>query len=76
MAEPDFRFIGERLDRLQAEMRELRTLKSEMPDLRASIAHVGARVARLADLEFEQVRRTMATDLAIVPGATEGPRPA
>jgi tetrahydromethanopterin S-methyltransferase subunit G len=52
VAEPDFRFIGERLDRLQAEMRdtraemrELRTLKSEIPDLVARVARLEASTA-------------------------------
>jgi hypothetical protein len=84
VAEPDFRFIGERLDRLQAEMRdmraemrELRTLKTEVPDLVARVEEGFAAVDRrftVVDLELKQIHQTMATNLAIVLEAIKGLR--
>ncbi len=85
MAEPDLRFIGERLDRLQAEMgdmraemRELRTPKTEVPELVARVEGEFTAVDRrfaVVDLELKQTHQTMATDLAIVLEAIEGLRP-
>lgn len=40
MAEVDLRFIGERLERVQAELRDLRAIKGEVVHLRAELARV------------------------------------
>lgn len=37
MAEPDIRFLGERIDRIQTELRELRGLRTDIAHLRAEM---------------------------------------
>ncbi|MDR3517058.1 MAG: hypothetical protein P4M00_14695 [Azospirillaceae bacterium] len=49
MAEPDMRFIGERLERVQAELRDLRSLKGEVASLKGDVAGLKLDVAQLAD---------------------------
>jgi hypothetical protein len=83
MAEIDLRFLGERLERLQTDMRTIRTeqlrLEADQAAIRAEMAArfdaVDARVgslARAVDAQFEQTHRMMATNLEIVLTALRG----
>jgi hypothetical protein len=73
MVEPDIRFLGERIERIQAELRDLRGLRGEMSHLRAEMNDryeaLSARIdnlERAIDARFAQTHETMATNLAIV----------
>lgn len=80
MAEIDLRFIGERLDRVQAELRDLRGIKADVVQLRSELIQLGSEVARVEvsineridhlersfDARFDQVHQTIATNFAIV----------
>ncbi|MBI5164106.1 MAG: hypothetical protein HY985_09415 [Magnetospirillum sp.] len=79
MAEPDLRFLGERIDRIQAELRDLRGLRTDVAHLRAEISDrheaLSERIDNLErsmDLRFTEMHRTIATNLAVVLDAIHG----
>ncbi len=61
MAEPDLRFIGERLERVQAELRNLRALKGEVAAVQADLARFKAEVAGGFDAMRDRIDRLEAT---------------
>jgi hypothetical protein len=73
MVEPDIRFLGERIERIQAELRDLRGLRGEMSHLRAEMNDryeaLSTRIdnlERAIDARFAQTHETMASNLAVV----------
>lgn len=80
MADADLRFLGERIDRIQAELRDLRGLRAEVARIGSEVAHVRAEMierhdslserldnlGRAMDIRFDQLHQTMATNLAVV----------
>jgi hypothetical protein len=90
MAEPDLRFIGERLTIVQADLRD-KANKGDVARLSADIAHLKADVAELKadlhsrfasiddrffsiDAQFAQVHETMTANLAVLIAAIRGER--
>ncbi|MDK9722411.1 MAG: hypothetical protein OEL53_14630 [Rhodospirillales bacterium] len=59
MAEPDIRFLGERIDRIQAELRELRGVRAEIAHLRAEMhTEISSLRAEIADRHDAASERT------------------
>jgi hypothetical protein len=68
MAEPDLRFIGERLAIVQAELRD-KANKSDVSRLSADIAALRADMYShfaSVDAQFAQVHETMASNFAVL----------
>jgi len=73
MTEPDFKFLGERIERIQAELRDLRGVRGDVAHLRADVSDrseaVYERIDNLEksmDARFEQMHQTMAINLAVL----------
>ena len=65
MAEPDLRFIGERLDRIQTELRELRALKTD-------VALLAERTGRVETKLDHMVSKVGAVDAKVRGARREG----
>lgn len=73
MADPSLSFLGERIERIQAEVRDLRGVRTDIAHLRAEIGDrhdsFNERIdhlERAMDARFERMHQTMATNLAVV----------
>jgi hypothetical protein len=88
MVEPDIRFLGERIERIQAELRDLRGLRGEMAHFKAEMNDryeaLSARIDNVErtmdagfasmDARFAQAHETMASNLAVVLAAIKESR--
>jgi len=80
LADPDLKFLGEQIQRIQAELRDLRGVRADVSHLRAEIEDrfesvysrldaVESQLGRFyteMDARFVQVHQTMATNLEAV----------
>lgn len=73
MAEPSLEFLGEQIARIQAELRDLRGVRSDVAHLRAEVTDrmdsMHQRIdslERSIDLQLAQIRQQMTTNLEVV----------
>ena len=55
MVEPDFRLLGERIERIQAELRELRGVRADVAHLRAEVSQLRSDLIQMRS-EMSQVQ--------------------
>ncbi|MBF0459702.1 MAG: hypothetical protein HQK99_17585 [Nitrospirae bacterium] len=79
MTNVDVQLLGEQMKRMQAELRDLRGVRTDVAHLRAEISdrHEGLseridNLERAIDARFEQMHQTMAMNLAVVLDAIKG----
>ena len=58
MVEPDFQLLGERIERIQAELRELRGVRADVAHLRAEVSQLRSDLIQMRS-EMGQMRSDM-----------------